>query len=521
MIFTLFFLQSISIAYAFLNTTKMYDIKTVVNSYVSNTIDQHSLHATSPHYMNMIQQESHLTARYFQSVRYILHGFSITNATNNNEKVYPKLNFIQSIAYFYCGMNMSDVMSVPFDNIFIDESHLYMNSTIFPVQLVESYELIRSEICERIKLELYQSIVDLFEPHVYVHHSFFVRFIGSVAKFISSKTHRKSFSLQGIGNIYPFLAKFGEFELYKETVIHHMWEINNFALASKASGDGIRVEFDLCVNDIKYPKMFRYIARILNSTGNTSFIQKDHNTSDFWHYVEMYEFATGIAAVNHQVGNNTLEIINLMQLLYECWVPSESFITSAIMTDCMLIAFGIYESCEPFEDGTDGHEHVLNALKCIFAHHDLYCSKYGASYDHFSHMFSMLRDDVEESQIEDVFYPYLNEMMNDAQFVTIVNNNTDSEIDTYLQEILFKLMMYALEEHKDIEMIKKIASVFKPKINIYTDYCTFQGNLKYQLSALAMSWVDVLIQNECMYLIKYFQQRFKHQVMVTQVPTRL
>ena len=150
MIFALFCLQSISIVFG--TVTNIYDIETVVNSYLSNTIDQHALHATSFDYMKMIQQESsHVTSRYFQSVRYILHGFPITNETNNNDTVYKKLNFIQSIALYYCGINMSHVINTSLDNISIDESKLHMNSVIFPVQIVESYELVRHEICERIK----------------------------------------------------------------------------------------------------------------------------------------------------------------------------------------------------------------------------------------------------------------------------------------------------------------------------------------------------------------------------------
>ena len=93
--------------------------------------------------------------------------------------------------------------------------------------------------------------------------------------------------------------------------------------------------------------------------------------------------------------------------------------------------------------------------------------------------------------------------MNDNQFANIVNNNTDSQIDTYLQTTLAKLIVLALEEYKDIEMIKKITAVFEPKINVCASV---------EWDSEMMPFMDVLVSHECMYLIKYFQQRFKHQI---------
>ena len=493
---------------AFGTVTTVHDVETVINSYLSNTINEHALHATSYDYMRIVQDESPFTRRYLQSTRYILHGFPITNTTNDNVTGYKKLNFIQSIAYFYCGINMSYVMSTSLDSILINGSQLYMNSAIFPVQLVESYELVRSEICQRIKIGLYQSVVDMFKPNANAD-SFFSRFIANIANFISFNT-RELFSLQSIGQMYPFLAKFGEFELYKKTVIDRILEINNvlafLALESKGVG-GKMSDIDTCVSQIKYPKVKKYVTRVLNSTGTKSFIFHDHNTSGFLHYVRMYQLLTGSAAVNYQVENNTVavEMYNLLQLIDECLLASASFLGSATMSDCTLITFRIYESYKHL----NGHEHVVNTIKCIISHHNLYCSKYGADYDHFSEMFLMLREDLIGLQNEAAFYPYLNELMNDTQFVNIVNNNTDAEIDKYLQTIFPKLMMLALEEYKDIEMIQKIAAVFKPKINVCIK-CTLKD--KYTCTWKEKSWMGVLIKHEYMYLTKYFQQRFRDQV---------
>ena len=500
MIFAFFFLQSISIAYTLGTVTKVYDIETVIRSYVSHSIDEHALHATSNHYMQMVQDESHLTSRYLQSVRYILHGFPITNEANDNDTVYKKLNFIQSIAYYYCGINMSDVMSATLDNIFVDESQLYMNSVIFPVQLVESYELVRSEICERIKLGLYQSVIDMFNQYGYAD-PFFGRFIRNVANFISSKEH-EFLSLQRIGDMYPFLAKFGEFELYKETVIDQIWKIDNMWRKSKIL-DKIQFDIDTCVSQIKHPKMHKYVTDILKSTGNKSFILNQHNTSDFWHHVQLYQLSTASAAVSHHAENDTIKVRNLLQLLDECRLKPKFLLTGTSMAACRLITFGIYESCE---DRMNGHEYVLNAIKCIISNHDLYYSKFGPLTNEMDYKFkSQLTNSLRKSLSEADIYLYLNELMNDTQFVNIVNNNTDSEIDTYLQKILSELMVHALEQHKDIQMIKKIAIVFKPKINVYAKCIDYPLNLRM------ISWMDVLMKHECMYLETYFQQRFKHQ----------
>ena len=507
MIFALFLLQSISIANAFLNTTNMYDIKTVINSYLSNTIDQHSLHATSHKFMKMVQDESHITSQYFQSVRYIKYGFSIkneTNSTNNNDKVYKKFNFIQSIAFFYCGINMSNVINTSFDNISIDESKLLMNSSIFALQIVESYQLIRCEICERIKLGWYQSVIDLFNPHSR-DYSFFANawFIRKVESLISF-TPRLSYDLNGIGQAYEFLAKFGDFEPYKEVVIGRISEIDRvLAQNSQLLGSPTMLEIEMRTHQIKHPKMHKYIVEKMvqhvKSTKNNSFILNHCNSSDFWHHVRMYHHLTGSHAINHQLDNTTVQIANMLQLLDQCQLPHATAIA-----DCGLIVFGMYESYG-HENGTDGHEYVINAIKCIISNNHIYCSKFSqfTNGTYFEHFMSNLRESMNVA----IFYPYLNELMNDTQFVNIVNNNTDSEMDTYLQTTLSKLMVVAVEEYKDIEMIKKIANVFTPKINVCRK-CT----LYPAFFSTKIPWMDVLDKLGCKYLTKYFQQRFNHSV---------
>ena len=533
MIFALFCLQSISIAIG--TVTKVHDIETLIGRYLLNTIDQHALHATSYDYMKMVQDESHLTAQYFQSVRYIKYGFpvhtnsSLYSQTNStNDTIYKQLNFVQSIALHYCRMNMSDVMDSSFDNILINESELHLNSSIFPVQMVESYGLIRSEICERIKLGLYQSVIDMFRDDMYLKSkernivqlnpnvnadSFFSRLIRNVANFISIRIHA-SFSLDSIAEMYLFLVKFGEFESYKKTIIHQIWQMDDsFALQSNVFSYSMYPDIDLCVYQIKHPKMHKYLINILKqqvqSTANKSFIL-DHDFGNvsrkFWHYVEIYQFLTKYVAANRTVKNNIVELHNMFQLLRECQTTISTSPSSTIV-DCTLIAFGIYESCKD----VDGHGYVLNAIKCIISNHDTYCSKFGrfvneTDYEYFNGMFSKLRNDLRQSMNEVVFYPYIDELMNDTQFVNIVNNNTDFEIDTYLQTVLSKLMALALEEYRDIEMIKKIATVFKPKINVCIN-CIPES--KYDWRSLMIPWMDVLVFNDCMYLTKYFQLRFK------------
>ena len=537
-------MQSISIA--FCTVTNVYDIDKLISGYLSQTINEHALHATSLQYMKIIPDRVHWKKRYFQSVRYIEYGFPLhTNSSSEthstNDKIYKKLNFIQSISYYYCGMNISCGMNTSMDNVWIDESQLYMNSVMFPIQIVESYEFVRSEVCERMALGLYQSIVDMFKPDTYVESNqrsnliirvspnvkaelSFSQFIGNVASFISSKTH-PFFSLQSIGVMYRFLVKFGEFESYKETVIHNIWQMDSsLALQLNVFSDS---DIDICMNQIKHPKMHKYVTNTLkqqvNFTGNKSFILEHDKTADaynlsgnFWRYAKMYQVLTGSTAIKHQVENDTVEIVNLFQLLRECqWkhrYTERTRSTGSTLVDCALIAFGIYES---YEGNMDGHEYVLNALKCIISNNDLYCSKLSPSisanetyFQHSRSMYLMLRD-LRQSLIEDVFYPYLNELINDTQFVSIINNNTDHVIDGYLQTTLSKLMVVALEEYKDTEMVKKIATVFKPKINVCKN-CIFES--KYDCDSLVISWMDVLVIHECMHLKKYFQQRFKHQI---------
>ena len=509
MIVSLFWLLCF-ISTAFGTVTKIYDIETVIKSYLSHTIDEHALHGTSYEYMQVIQDESNLTHRYFQSVRYIKYGFPMyTNATNDNNKIYKKLNFIQSIAYYYCGINMSYVMNTSLDNIWINESQLYMNSPIFPVQLVESYELIRSEICHRIGVGLHQSVVDMFNTYSHVD-SFSSSFIQHVANFLSFNTS-ESLALRNIGQVYPFLAKFGEFESYKEIVIHHILKINNQALASNVLDKitSVMSNIDISVNQIMYPKMHGYVTSILKSKTSESFILNKHNTSNFWYYVQMYQLSTGKAAIKHQVENTTIETHDLLQLLDECWGVTKSFIVSATMADCILITFGIYESCE---DGTDGHEYVLDAIKCIISNHDMYCSKFSSPADTTDfELKSKLRNSLRKLLPAVAFYPYFNEIINDTQFVNIVNNNTDSQMDEYLHEMLSRLMSVALENYKDIEMIKRIVTLFKPKINVCTK-CIFQNKYKYEWNLKMLSWMDVLVSHECTYLTNYFQQEFMYQM---------
>ena len=487
MIFAIFFLQSVSIAFGTFGTsTNVHDIETLIRSYLSDTIDEYTLHATSHGYMKVVQDESHLPTRYFQAVRYILHGFPMyTNDTNDNSTVYKKLNFIQSIALYYCGMNISYIINTSFDNILINESELHLNSSIFPVQMVESYELIRSEICERIELGLYQSVVDMFNPYTN-DLSFFSAFIETIINFISCKTC-ESFSLKSTGLIYPFLAKFGEFDLYKETVIHQIWKIDSSARELHVFGNDMSSDIDICVSSIEHPKMYKHVTNILEQHGKSSriqfFIPHHHNVSDFWYYGQMYQLLTDIVPGTLEVESTTVEVLKLFGLVHQC--PKHD--VTAIMIHCPSIAFRIHESRK---DGIDGHGYVINAIKCIISNHDIYYLKFGLSANEINHEFkSTLTNSLRQSLSPVVFYPYIDELMNDTQFVNIVNNNTDSEIDTYLQTILSKFMFIALDYYKDIQMMKKIATVFEPKINV----CP-------------------LMNPEFMHLTKYFQQRFSHQI---------
>ena len=495
MIFALFFLQSISIAFG--TVTNVHDVETVISSYLLHTIDQHTLHATSSKYMQIVQDESHLASRYFQSVRYIKHGFpmhtnSSSHTNSTNDIVYKKLNFVQSIAYYYCGINMSSVVHPSLDNILIDESQLYMNSTIFPIQLVESYELVRSEICERIKQGLYKSVVNMFKPESFFSdYSFFPGVVRNVSNFISFGTD-EVFLLDTVGFMYPFLVKFGEYELYKDSVFQHLWQMDDFsadALVDEVEMDG---KIAICVNQIQHPKMYKYATSVLNLTG-------DDNTSDFWYYVRMYQLSTGKNPLNryHQVeDNNNITVRNVLQLIDECRLIGRTVLTHITTGDCSLIALRIHEFRD---DGVNGHEYVLDAIKCAMSNHDLHCSKFAneTSTDKLRKLLSV-----------SVLYPYFNEIMNDNQFVNIVNNNINSQIDTYLQGILTKLMMVALEQYKDIEMIKQISTVFKPKINVYTNCILFEN--EYPLDSRKLSWMDVLNTYGCRYLTKYFRQIFSH-----------
>ena len=543
MIFALFCLHCLSCVLG--TVTNIHDIENIINSYLSHTMDEHALHATSYDYMQIVQDELPWKMRYFQSVRYIEFGFSMyrnssSQMNSTNDKVHKKLNFIQSIAYFYCGINMSSVMGTSFDNIHINKSQLYMNSQIFPVQLVESYKLVQSEICERIKLGLYQSVVAMFKPDTNLKSnqrnnlplnrypdvnadSCFPHFVGTVAKFISFKT-RASFSVQTMDEMYPFLAKFGEFESYKETVIRLIWQMDNsVALQSIMFGNTytreIYANIDTFVHQIKHPKMNKYVTNILkqqvNSTGNKSFILDHDKTEDdlsrkFWRYVQIYRFLTHRVAANHGVGNKTVEVYNMFQLLHKCqkYYMHAGKTGLNTMIDCALITFGIYESCE---GDIDGHEYVLNAIKCIISNHRFYCSNFDElanvteTKTEYSSMFLTLTNDLRQSLNEAVFYPYVNELFNDDHFIHIVNTNTDSEIDTYLQTILIKLMVVALEEYKDIEMIKQIATVFKQKINFCANCVPERDD---ERNSSMISWMDLLMKQEYMYLTKYFQHIF-------------
>ena len=525
-------------------------------------------------------------------------------------------------------LNVFFPINTSFDNISIDESKLFMNSSIFALQMVESYQLVRCEICQRIKLGWYQSVIDLFNQHSH-GDSFFSSFIQHVANFVSFKPSEYFYELQTIGQMYPFLAKFDEFELYKETVLDHLWEINNLTLQSQVFG---KIQCDIaCVNQIKYSKMHKYLAGKLNSTKHNSFILNQHN---LWYYSQMYKLSTGIAAINDkrrsikdigsgnpsvpssmtvttmkglresiwyepprakddrnyknsdqaanldqeaiqarlpqffemipptddleepdemghsmnsdltenfatampemqnihemnhamlyeahselggtvnsdQPANNTTKIYNLLQLINECQHKSVLLPKMKEKVDeCTFLALTIYDSCQDI-DGINAHEYVVNAIKCIMSNHQFYCSKFTSltfieDYNYVNdRKLRQLTNVLREKVSEDVFYPYLNEVMNDNQFANIVNNNTDSQIDTYLQTTLAKLIVLALEEYKDIEMIKKITAVFEPKINVCASV---------EWDSEMMPFMDVLVSHECMYLIKYFQQRFKHQI---------
>ena len=516
MIFTLLFLQSISIAFG--TVTKIYDIEKLITKHLAHTTDAHDLYATSYDYMKFVQKESDFTARYFQSVRYILHGFpmpsSIAKLNSTNGKIHKKLNFIQSIVLYYCGMNMSYIVNTSLDNILINESQLYMNSMIFPVQLVESYEIIRLEICERIRLGSYQSIVDMFNPYKKARHSFFSGFVRQVANFISS-TSCETFSLQNIGQMYPFLAKFDRYEPYKETVIGQIRKIDNYARASKVLGKIRLSDIDICVSQIKHPKMYKYVTNILeqqvHSTGNPSFILNRDKASNLSHYAQMYQLLTGSEAMSHHAESDIVEMRDLLQLLDDLHLRHEAGASSTSITlvDSSLIAFRIHESRT---DGINGHEYVLNAIKCIISNHDIYCSQFNPlaiATPLQDHEFFMRKDNLRQSLSADVFYPYIDEIMKDTQFVNIVNNNTDSKINTYLQKILSNLMAVAWEKYKDVEMIKTITTTFKQKIDVCM-ICIPDNHSKFEWKSISL--MNMLIKGDCMYLTKYFQQRFSHQV---------
>ena len=478
MIFALFCLQSISIAFGTGTVTKVHDIETVIGGYLSNTVHEHALHATSSYYMRMVQDESRLTSRYFQSVRYIEYGFSMhinssSQKNSTNEKSYKKLNFIQSIAHFYCGMNISSVLSTSLDNIWINNSQLYMNSVIFPVQIVESYEIIRSEICHRIKLGLYQSVVNMFyflqseKPYDLSRFSLSY-FIHKVANFISIKTN-SFLSLQKVGDMHSFLAKFGEFELYKETVIHHIskWNIDYFNLVAKHMTELTEMKdserqtiVDACANQIRYPKWHRYVIDMLKLPGNDSLMLNSSKSSQYKHCVLTYILLKGSNhdAANHLVENSTVQIGDLFQLLNGC--TTIQFFT-LFWDDCSLIVFAIYES---YQGDLDGHEYVINEIKLILSHHDVYYTKLSVLTNQTnskSTLINRLKIDVESKP--DVFYPYLNELMNDDQFVHIIKNSTDIKTETYLQKIIYKWVLVAHKKYMDIEMIQKIVAVFQPK----------------------------------------------------------
>ena len=527
MIFALFCLQSISFVFGINTRTKIYDIETVINSYLSNTIDQHALHATSSDYMKMIQQESNLSTRYLQSVRYILHGFPITIANEtkdniNGRFVYKKLNFIQSIALFYCGINMSQVIKTSFENIAINESQLYMNSTIFPIQVVESYELVRSEICQRIKLGLHRFVVDMFKTEPYSFPDFFFSgFIEEVALFVSTPFKTGIITVwEKVGQMYPFLSRFGELELYKGPLIQRIWDMDRAGRKSKRliAEQKFKFAVDTCVSEIKHPKMHKYVVEILKQQVETgtkkkkSSILNHRNVSmtELQYYVKMYQLVTLNTAINHQFENNTVEIRDLIQLLGQCQEATSTDSTVMDMNECVLITLKIYQSYY-------SHEYIVNTIKCTISDHHLYCSKFIQTLRKNGSQF--WRYDLRNSIDEAVLYPYLNEIMNDTVFVNIVNNNTDSDINSYWQTMLSKLMSLALEEYRDIDMIKKIATVFTPTIDV-REKCISASKNKRRSSLMSRSWMDVLKKHQCMYLTNYFQQRFRHQIVenCTQTP---
>ena len=166
----------------------------------------------------------------------------------------------------------------------------------------------------------------------------------------------------------------------------------------------------------------------------------------------------------------------------------------------------MYELCNHFKDA---HGDVVNAIKCIISNHDIYCQLANQTGDgDFRSRVLRIRHDMQKSVGSVIFYPYLNEFMNDTQFVNIINNNTNDQDDICLQSILLKWMMFALEEYKDIEMIKKIATVFEPKINVYAK-CMY---LRKKPIARMTSWMGVLMTYNCEYLTKYFHQKFGSQM---------
>ena len=156
-----------------------------------------------------------------------------------------------------------------------------------------------------------ESNVDyMFSPVHADSESFFEGFIQRVANFVSSKQSESSIvSLQNIGPMYQFLANFGEFELYKETVIRNICEMDNSLQDC---------EIDICLNQIEHPKMYKYITTKLQqqqqqqrqrvdskSTGQKSLILNPYNASDLWQHVQMYEHLTLVNAFKHQVDNGT------------------------------------------------------------------------------------------------------------------------------------------------------------------------------------------------------------------------
>ena len=212
--------------------------------------------------------------------------------------------------------------------------------------------------------------------------------------------------------MYPFLAKFGEFESYKETVIYQIWKIDKFVRESQFFGDEMSSDIDICVSQIEHPKMSKYVTDTLEqqvkSSERESFLLNHYKICDLWYYAQMYHLLTGTAAINHQGKNNTIEIGNLLQLLLDCPSKYEATFESAT-TYCPLIAFAIYESRKDgINDGINGHEYVLNAIKCIISNHDLYYSKFGSLTNEMEYKFkSKLTNILRQSLSAAVFYPYL------------------------------------------------------------------------------------------------------------------